>query len=126
MHSVTSGAVANALGYLVWENSDSTVDIGATTINFDRVVPDSYSKILIEYRNLTSENYFFFQECEVGKGTYLNAAYTASSGNTLICSRLCDTSRQSITIGICRYTNSSSGFREVENRCVPHKIWAIK
>ena len=123
MHPVTSNAVANAFGYLVWENPDSTVSFPAQTITFDRAVPSEYSRLKIEFRNLRTEDYTFTAEVDIGMRTYLTSSYVTSGGNQWVTSRLFrNITRTQAEVDICRAYSSSSGYQDSEARCIPHKI----
>ena len=126
MQSVTSNGVANALGYLVWENPDSTQNMGAESKDFDRAIPSGYTKLKIEYRNITSESFYFVKEVSIGNNTYLDASYAVTSGNAIVTNRLCYLSNTGFTVTLARRWHSSTGYSEVENRCIPTRIWAIK
>ena len=128
MQSVTSNSVAEAVeGYLIWENPDSTQDFAGQTITFDRAIPDRYSKVRIMYRNLSSEDYYFYTECMVGDRCYLNSSYVTSNGVQWVTSRLFrNFTRTTVEIGTCQTYSSSSGYSSADRRCIPAKIWAIK
>ena len=128
MQSVSSSAVAEAIeGYLVWENPHPAQDFDAQTITFDRAIPSQYSKVKVLYRNLTSEDYYFYTECEIGLNSYLTASYVTTTGNSINASRLFrDLTRNSVIVAVCRYYSSSSGYSTSLTRCVPVKIFAIK
>ena len=128
MQSVTSNGVAEAIeGYLIWENPDPSQGFDSQTITFDRAIPDRYSKVRIMYRNITSEDYYFYTECVVGDRCYLNSSYVSSGGVQFVTSRLFrNFTRTSVEIGICQVYSSSSGNSTSLTRCIPTRIWAIK
>ena len=130
MHSVSSNGVANALGYLVWENPDSTQSFSAQDVTFDRQVPSEYSKLKIEFRPLNTENYFVTSECVIGYNTYLSISYVVLTGNAraVISDRLARySSRTGISFSECRFWQSSTNTQqEINTRCIPTRIWAIK
>ena len=128
MHSVTSNGVAEAVeGYLIWENPDPSQGFDSQTITFDRAIPDRYSKVRIMYRNITSEDYYFYTECVVGDRCYLNSSYVTSNGVQWVTSRLFrNFTRTTVEIGTCQTYSSSSGYSSTDRRCIPTRIWAIK
>lgn len=128
MHSVTSNAVANALGYLVWENPDTTASFEAQTIAFDRAVPYSYSRIKIEYRCLNSESYYKTAEVEVGNNTYLENSYAVlTSSRWVIADRLVkNTTRNGCDFSEARLYTNTTNFDTANTRLIPARIWAIK
>ena len=129
MQSVTSNGVANALGYLVWENPDSTQGMGQTTIEYDRAIPTGYNKIRIECQNLAGSggNYKFYTDCLLGYNNYLSLHFIAASGLIYLQNRIIDyIDTSSCRVSICRFYKSDVGFSEVENRIIPTRIWAIK
>lgn len=130
MQSVTSNAVAEALGYLVWENPDSTQTFLAQDIVYDRVIPNEYSRVKIEFRALITENYKLVTECDIGDNTYLTNAYVVLSGNArcVVVDRLArNPSRTGVNISEGRMWQSSNNTQqENNNRIIPTRIWAIK
>jgi hypothetical protein len=127
MNPVTSNAVANAFGYLVWENPDSTVDFSAQTITFDRAVPNEYTRLKVEFRNYKTQDYMFTTEVDIGMNTYLSSSFVTSGGEQWVTSRLFrNITRTQADVDICRTYSSSYGFQDNVTRCIPHKIWAIK
>jgi hypothetical protein len=78
------------------------------------------------YRNLKSEDYFFYAECEIGLRCYLNASYVSSGGTQFVASRLFrDITRTGAQVGPCQLYSSTSGWTNSLTRLIPHKIWAI-
>lgn len=128
MQSVTSNGVAKAIeGYLVWENPDPSQGFDTQYITFDRAIPAEYSKVRIMYRNITSEDYYFYTECEIGLRCYLNSSYISGSGVQFITSRLFrNFTRTNVEVVVCQVYSSSSGYSTSLTRNVPVKIWAIK
>jgi len=79
------------------------------------------------YRNLSSEDYYFYADCVIGERCYLNSSYVTSEGVQWVTSRLFrNFTRTSVEIGICQTYSSKSGNSTSLRRCIPHKIWAIK
>ena len=127
MHSVTSNAVANALGYLVWENTNPQA-IGAVTINFDRPIPSGYTKIRIETGNiLPNYEYVFYTDFLIGKSGYLSLHFISAGGVIYMPNRIVSNiTTNSFKINVCRFYKSDVGFSEVEDRIIPLRVWAIK
>ena len=127
MQSVTSNGVANALGYLVWENPDSSQNFQAQTITFDRVIPNNFSRIRVLYRNYQTATNYECTESEIGINFYLTLNYVTTTGEQVSLSRLVtNTTRNNIDVAICQCYTSGAGYYTDANRLIPVKIWAIK
>ena len=128
MQSVTSNGVANALGYLVWETTDPQ-EIGENvTFNFDRPIPNGFTRIRVETGNvLPSMDYVFYTECLIGKKIYLSLHFTSAQGVEYAPNRIIDNiTTTSFRVGICRFYKSDVGFSNATDRIIPLRIWAIK
>ena len=127
MQSVTSNGVANALGYLVWENPDPSQNFQAQTITFDRAIPNNFSRIRVLYRNYQTATNYECTESEIGINFYLTLNYVTTTGEQVSLSRLVtNTTRNNIDVAICQCYTSGAGYYTDTNRLIPVKIWAIK
>ena len=127
MQSVTSNGVANALGYLVWENPAPSQNFQAQTITFDRVIPNNFSRIRVLYRNYQTATNYECTESEIGINFYLTLNYVTTTGTQVSFSRLVtNTTRNNIDVAICQCYTSDAGYYTDTNRLIPVKIWAIK
>ena len=127
MQSVTSNAVANALGYLVWENPDSSQDFAGQTITFDKAIPYGYSKILVEARHWSNSSLRFLTLVNKEYAGFLSTIWSDSSGNFNTLTRRVEvTSDSACTFGDCRSTLNYNTPSVTNWGAVPTRIWAIK
>jgi len=128
MHSVTSNAVADALGYLVWENTDPQEIGDNVTFNYDRPIPNGFTRIKVECGNvLPGLGYVFYTDCLIGKSNYLSLHFTSAQGVEYAPNRIIDQiTTTSFRVGICRFYKSDVGFSNATDRIIPLRIWAIK
>ncbi len=125
MHSVTSNAVAEAFGYLLWENPDSTQGLARYDITYN--LPNGYKKLLVEVKLTQTAAWRFLTLVSIDGNDYLSKVWVNSRGLFQLATRVIENiTNQGCSITQGRYFTITDGYLVDNTYCVPTRIWAIK